>query len=575
MFTHIRRHQKWLWIVISAFVIISFVWYFNPNQQYGQGGLPAGDGVVGTIYGEPISTREFAAAEAESLIHHLVTYGDLPQSGEMRRQLEMSMARETRNRLLLLRKLEEYNIEVSDKATAEWIRQAFQDRDTKVFQQETYQNFLAALPRYQIPSTREVVTKADFERYARHRVGIEHLAAIAGTPGKLITPQEAAYQYRQEHQKVDAKVILLNSSNYLSAVDMSTNALGQFYTNRASIYRDPEKVQLSYVAFPISNYLAVAEEKLTAQTNLNQRIDMLYAQRGANFYTDENDQPMSPEAAKAKIREEAKQDLAQLEARRDAANFAIALEEAIQKNPPQPASPNPAETFEKVATDKGLNVQTTEPFTQFQGPPNMNVPEQFSRLAFQLTPEEPVVLQPIVGEDAVYVVAFKQRVPSRLQPLEDIRARVTDEYTRSESYRLARSAGTNLVAKLNNALATGGSFEAAAQEVGFEVIDLQPFARDARFITGLPPQVDGSTIAREAFSTAPGEVSDFITTREGGAILLVEDYIPVSDQEVQEALPEYLSELRRRNAGQAFDDWFRKEMERAKLSLAMDQEQAG
>lgn len=568
MFTHIRRHQKWLWIVISAFVIISFVWYFNPNQQYGQGGAATGNGIAGTMYGQPISGREYQAAENEALIHHLVTYGDLPQSGEMRRQLEMSVARETRNRLLLLRKLQDYNIEISDQATADWIRQAFQDRDTKTFQQESYQRFLTALPQYGL-------TQADFERYARHRVGIEHLGALAGTPGKMITPQEAAYQYRQENQKVDAKVILLNTSNYLSAVDMTPEAVGQFYTNRASVYRDPEKVQISYVSFPVSNYLAVAEEKLTEQTNLNQRIDMLYAQRGANFYTDENDQPMTPEAAKGKIREEAKQEIARLEAKRDAANFALALEEALEKNPPQPANPNPAEPLEKVAAEKGLQVQTTAPFTQFQGPPEMNVPEQFSRVAFQLSPEEPVVLQPVVGEEAVYVISFKQRVPSRIQPLDEIRARVTEEYTRSESYRLARSAGTNLVNKLTNALASGTAFEAAAEEVGFEVIDLQPFGRDARFITGLPPQVDGSTIAREAFSTPPGQVSDFITTREGGAILLVEKYIPVTDEEVQQALPEYLTELRRRNAAQAFEDWFRKEMERAQLSLVTDREEAG
>ena len=565
MFTHIRRHQKWLWIFISGAVIISFVWYFNPNQQYGAGPV-TDNSVVGTIYGEPISRREYNAARDEAVIQYLFSYGEWPQDSDMARQLGLSIQRETRSRLLLLHKLDDYNIQVSDEATADWIRQAFQDRESKIFQREVYDRFLAQLPS-------RGLSQADFERYARHQVGIQHLASMAGTPGKLITPQEAAYQYRREHQKVDAKVVLLNSSNYVAAVDMSPEAIGQFYTNRASVYRDPEKVQISYVVFPVSNYLAAAEQKLSAETNLNERIDMIYAQRGANFYTDENNQQMTPEAAKAKIREEATEEFATIEARREAIDFALALEKVMESNPPQAASPNPAENLEKVAAERGVPVQTTPPFTTFEGPAGLNVPAQFSRIAFALSPEEPVVLEPIVGEDAVYVISFKQRVPSRLQPFEDISARVSEDYTRSESYRLARAAGTNLVAQIKSSLASAGSFEEAAQQVGFQVIDLQPFEREARTIEGLPPQVDASTIAREAFSTAPGQASDFVNTREGGAVVFVEKFISVEEQKVQQELPSYLTELRRRSASRAFDEWFRNEMQQADLRLAGDEEE--
>ena len=49
MFAHIRRHQKWLWLFISAAVIISFVWYFNPNQQMGAGSVLTDDGGTSTL----------------------------------------------------------------------------------------------------------------------------------------------------------------------------------------------------------------------------------------------------------------------------------------------------------------------------------------------------------------------------------------------------------------------------------------------------------------------------------------------------------------------------------------------
>ena len=563
MFAHIRRHQKWLWLFISAAVIISFVWYFNPNQQMGAGDVLADDGVVGTMYGDPISRSDYSAAYREAMIQYLFSYGEWPSQSQMARQLGLSIEREARNRLLLLRKLEDYKIEVSDKATADWIRSAFEDRETGTFRKEVYDNLLTQLPA-------QGLRQSDFENYARHQVGIQHLAALAGAPGKMITPQEAAYQYRQEKQKRDAKVVLLNTSNYLAAVEMTPEALGQFYTNRSSAYREPEKVVLSYVEFPITNYLAAADQKMAAETNLNQRIEMLYAQRGANFYTDENNQVMTPEAAKEQIRNEVRRELAQLEARRAAGNLGLKLEEAVTQNPPQPGNPNPAENLEKVAAAAGLEVKTTRPFSQFEGP-GFKVPAQFGRLAFALSPEEPVVLEPIVGEDAAYLISFKERIPSRVQPLDEIRARVTTDFTRSESYRLARAAGTNLVSHIRQAMENGVTFESAASEAGFQPTDLEPFAQDARLIPGLPPQADAATVARTAFETAPGTVSDFVTTRDGGIIVYVEDIIPVNEEELQRELPAYLAQLRRTSATQAFDDWFRTEMQKAQLRLADDE----
>jgi hypothetical protein len=103
-------------------------------------------------------------------------------------------------------------------------------------------------------------------------------------------------------------------------------------------------------------------------------------------------------------------------------------------------SPNPAETLENFAATKGLKVEVTEPFTQTQGPRSMNVPEQFTRMAFRLSPEEPMVSEPVQGEDAFYIVSYKQKIPSELPPLDVIRDRVVEDYKRSEALTLARQA---------------------------------------------------------------------------------------------------------------------------------------
>jgi hypothetical protein len=98
-------------------------------------------------------------------------------------------------------------------------------------------------------------------------------------------------------------VVVFSSSNYVSKVAVTPQAIAEYYTNSSARYRLPERIQLSYVPFPASNYLSQAEQRLASQTNLNQQLDALYEQRGPQFYTDAQGQPLTRDAAKARIRE--------------------------------------------------------------------------------------------------------------------------------------------------------------------------------------------------------------------------------------------------------------------------------
>jgi hypothetical protein len=550
MFAHIRRHQKWLWIVISALVIISFVWYFNPNQQMqGQGG-GGPRSAVGTIYGEPITASEYYDAQREALLQYLFSYQGWPEDNELTRQLR-PIERETRSRLLLIRKLEDYDIKVDRKAVADSVRNNFT-------------NYQALTNFYQFIGQKRLKPE-DYERYVRHQIGIQHLAALVGAPGKLVTPQEAEHTLRQEREKIDSKVVLFPLSNYLAKVTVTPDAVAMYYTNSSARYRLPKRVQLSYVAFPASNYVAQADAQIAALTNLNQQIDALYLQRGPQFYTDAAGQPLTPEAAKQRIRDEVRKEGALREAHKAANAFATDLEN-VKINP---ANPNPAEPLENAAGARGLNVQLTEPFSEFSGPRDMDVPEQFTRMAFMLTPEEPVVLEPIVGEEAVYVVAYKRSLPSELEPFEAVRDRVTADYTRNEGFRLMREAATQFLTTATNTAATGGPIEPVAQQGGLTVVDVAPVLRESReSITNLPPMVDAGAFRSAASDLKPGQLSTFMPTGEGGFVVVMEKVIVADDAEIKEELPKFLPEYRRRTAVQAFNDWFTREMQLARLTIA-------
>src|SRR5213083_1427 len=99
MFTRIRRHQKWLWLVISSAVIVSFVIYFNPNAKYSRG-LPKGaaDAAVGSIYGRPVHRSEYADVYREAELRYLFSNGQWSNNDETARMLHL-VEHETRNRI--------------------------------------------------------------------------------------------------------------------------------------------------------------------------------------------------------------------------------------------------------------------------------------------------------------------------------------------------------------------------------------------------------------------------------------------------------------------------------------------
>jgi hypothetical protein len=273
------------------------------------------------------------------------------------------------------------------------------------------------------------------------------------------------------------------------------------------------------------------------------------------------------------MREQMRKEYALMEARKASFGFAGELENAQV----QPNSTNPAEPLETVATAKGLTPQVTQPFSEFEGPMELpGLPEQFARMAFQLTPEEPIVPEPISGEEGVYVFALKRKLESEVQPLDAIREQVTEDFRRSEGLRLAREAATAFVTAATNAPAGGTNFDVAAQQAGLAVVDLPPMSRKPTDpVEGLPALVDAGALRSAVTELKPGEVGSYVPTREGGFVAMVEKVIPPTDAEVQQGLAQFGQEYRRRMAGEASNDWYSKEMQAANLTLNTGNEGEG
>ena len=73
--------------------------------------------------------------------------------------------------------------------------------------------------------------------------------------------------------------------HFLASVETGTEVLARFYTNNRSRYRIPEKVQVHYVGFPKTNYLAEVDQEMADDKDLSTRIDQLYVARGPSAFT--------------------------------------------------------------------------------------------------------------------------------------------------------------------------------------------------------------------------------------------------------------------------------------------------
>ena len=555
MFGTIRKHQTWLWAVIIFATIVSFVIFFTPTSGKGGRGVP--EGSFGSLDGRPITRQMYLKCYSEVMLGFLMRYGTWPDGSEAKK-FGVSLKNETYSRLALIHEFDSMGIKVEESAVAQWINDRLSDPKQPGSGKLVYERLVSL----ELP--KRGLYEADFQRYARHEVALMHLAAVAGTLGKLVPPREALTAFKQERESVDASAALFSTSNYLASVKIDPAALAQFFTNRMSVYRTPERMQVNYVRFASSNFTAQADELLAKNTNLTAIIDQEYGQRGANFYTDRNGQTMTPEAAKAKIRAEKTTIVALSLARKQAAAFASKVLDVKNAN---------LETLGTMAAASNFVVQASEPFSMDQALRVFRAARDPEKVLAQLNPTAPLAEQLIVGEDSVWVVGLKEKYPSEVPALDNVRQRVVEDFRLDQARQASRQAGTNFAAKVTAGLAQGKAFEAICSEAGVVPLNIPKFSNNTRTVPEMDKRLDLFQVRASASRLQPGKASEFIMSRDGGFVLFLKARQPVGEDEVKKEFPGYLAQLRQSRSYEVFDEWFSHRVEAIKLDAPRERDE--
>lgn len=523
-----------MWWVIAALMAISLIWWQSAAPSRG-GGIASGD--YGTIYGHKITQEDYLNAQNDFYLLYWLRNHAWPDRNPNLKEQEKEQ--QIYLRLMLMEKAKALDIHVTVQAAAETASEILQSLGSNG-RPATLQAFVTQVLKP------ENLTKEDFERFARSEVTIQQLVQTLALPGVLITPQEAAAAYQRAHQEVDAQIVFFSASNYLSQVSVTPAAVAEYYTNYLAQYRLPDRVQVNYVEFNLSNYLTQAGSELT-KSNLDEMVEADYEQYGTNAFPDAN----SPEAAKAKFREAEIRQRALDDARTAANAFATKVFDM---------APVRADNLAAVAKQEGLTVHPTAPFDTY-GPADFQAPESFTKNAFSLTTNNPFAgpipngadLTP--GSSAVYVMALDKYLPSEIPPLAQIRDRVTQDYRMRQAAMIAQRAGTNFAATLPNRLTPGHTFVSVCLDARLQPVMLPPFSLSTQELPALAGRADLSQFKQTVFATPTNHASPFVETQDGGFVVYVQSRTPVPPATMNADLPQFTAGMRRERMNDVFNQW--------------------
>jgi len=545
-FGTIRKHQRWLWALIIAAVIISFVAFFSPNQNLGRGG---GSMVVGYVDGRPVNDAMLREQLKLADLSGYVRFGPEYRSAQAAR-MGYSRPQALAERLLIESRRKALGIEVSDTAVARWIAENLRDPRTQQVDLDAYvRNYLE-------PGG---FTKGNFVDFVRQQVAFREMQRLVSVTGMLVTPQEAEQEFRRVNETFDVTLASFPASNFLAAVTVDDAALGTFYTNRLAEYRIPERAVLSFVRFEVTNYLAEATQILAGQADMTNQMEQLYQQRGADAFRDEANNPLSKEAALEKIREGFT---------RQAANQ-IGLSNAVAfANELGQMEPLEASNLAALAARKGIPVQTTPPFGPGARPPGLEDIRDLSTGLGRVTPDQPFT-PPMEGVRGVVIAAVTERLPSNIPALEAIRPRVESDFKEVQSAAAARTAGQLFRTAATNALASGKSLSDAAAGQPVVLSELS-FTLSSPSIPGLDAGLNPAQVKNAVGTNAPGSLTAFVPTAAGGFVALVRERKPVDEATTKAALAAFLTEQRESRGRDAFQVWFAEQMKQSGISKLVE-----
>ena len=514
MNTVLVKHNKILFGIFSAVIIISFVWFFTPGLD---GSLFFGkdysspNAVIGNVFGKKITNKEYQASfRKRMLLLTAMTGRDAaPFQDYVQKTLFSEIAKEEAAAML--------GITATDKELENFIRNGFAlFRSTKGFDAELYRKFAEGL------QEREGITIAEFEEVVRRMIGAEKLATLllSGNYSEDEVRNLAIFQ----KEKFNARRIEFPFAAFRNVKKVTDEDALNYYKANPKMFMTEPLLKVQAVKFPYTASKKVPSVK---------EVQDYYNANKKEFTVKGKVLPLS------QVRSRIARTLQAKKGKEEAIEKAKDFRNAIYDAAGDSADSGKAQIalFRQIAAKKRLTILNSDLFSATASTIKGigNEPELASLLFKETNVEHhPLLRSSFAGKNAAYVIAAVAAVPSRLAEFKDVKAAAKAAVIVNNSKLAAREAAGAFMHKVIALKEKGASQLAAlAKKSGGKVIAMNGFTRDSQETSPVKRQA-----MQLAFNLKDNTLSNVENTSDGVMLVYLNGRKAPAEKEIQAAVKE-------------------------------------
>jgi len=221
--------------------------------------------------------------------------------------------------------------------------------------------------------------------------------------------------------------------------------------------------------------------------------------------------------------------------------------------------------FEALAEEMGLEVKTTELFTQAEPPADLAAPlrqsargetvvEQLFKVTITVDPFSKISNPLAVGEATWIIARLDEVVPSRVKTFEEAKEAARAQFIREKALEAMLDAADHAIGNIREALADGKSFPDSIELAGLE--NVHAF-EDVTQSHRPDPDHEPQSLFETARGVAPGHVADAIHEDDRVFILFVEKRELLRGDDDDQRIEGQVAQTARANESTAFIAWMR------------------
>jgi peptidyl-prolyl cis-trans isomerase D len=513
-------------IIVFSFVIWGMVW---PSQIDKKDRANS----AGILDGVPVSGAEYHSAYLSTYLARALNLGrEVASTAES----DAILRRLSWQRLATLREAAKLGVAATDDELIGTLRSNFADTNN-VYNPQQYQAFLQNVVR---PLGFSV---AQFEQHIREEIAIQKLGSLIGRQA-YVTPLEIRRTFETLMDSFTVEYAVVRMADVEKSVKVSDADARKLYDADPAAFTIPEQREVSYAAFPVSDYqdgkAEISEDDILDYYDLHIKD---YTTKGA----DTNGQPREVVADLEEVRDNIVKAL-----RREAAlekADAAASELAFRAIPDRDGK---VPDFATEAEKAGRKVQKLPPFSRFDVPLE-DGGASFAAAVFELEPTAfDRVSAPVAGQENVYVIYLEKKIEPRVPNFEEAKTRVLEVATRKAAADALAAKAAAIKEAADSGLAAGKTFKESLANLDVEVSSTAPF-------TGLSGSSSTNAIdqalVQAVVSYNQGEVTDPSPTEDGAIVAYLKARTPADPASFDSYREEISTAIRKRRAQGLFREW--------------------